>query len=219
DSTVRAHGQAETLLDRYGVVTRGSVMNEGTPGGFALAYKVLSGFEETGRARRGYFVETLGGAQFASGATVDRLRSYSRDHTQQRPYEAIALAATDPANPYGAALPWPAAPAESGTGHRPGRKAGALVVLVDGELTLYVERGGKSLLCFVDAAEPPGPTEDATRALAAAARALAGLVTSRRVDKLAVETVNGAFVLGSAVGEALSEAGFLATPRGLRLRG
>jgi ATP-dependent Lhr-like helicase len=219
DSTVRAHGQAETLLDRYGVVTRGSVMNEGTPGGFALAYKVLSGFEETGRARRGYFVETLGGAQFASGATVDRLRSYSRDHTQQRPYEAIALAATDPANPYGAALPWPAVPAESGTGHRPGRKAGALVVLVDGELTLYVERGGKSLLCFVDAAEPPGPTEDATRALAAAARALAGLVTSRRVDKLAVETVNGALVLGSAVGEALSEAGFLATPRGLRLRG
>ncbi|MDN4597306.1 Lhr family ATP-dependent helicase [Leifsonia virtsii] len=228
DSTVRAHGQAETLLDRYGVVTRGSVMNEGTPGGFALAYKVLSGFEETGRARRGYFIETLGAAQFASGATVDRLRSYARDHTQQRPFEAVALAATDPANPYGAALPWPAVPGESGTGHRPGRKAGALVVLVDGELALYVERGGKSLLCFVPgaatasggAAEPAEPADaDAPHMLAAAARALAALVTGRRVDKLAVETVNGGFVLGSPLGDALSEAGFLATPRGLRLRG
>ncbi|ANF31555.1 DEAD/DEAH box helicase [Leifsonia xyli] len=218
DSTVRAHGQAETLLDRYGVVTRGSVMNEGTPGGFALAYKVLSGFEETGRARRGYFIETLGAAQFASGATVDRLRSYARDHTQERPNEAIALAATDPANAYGAALPWPAVPGETGTGHRPGRKAGALVVLVDGELTFYVERGGKSLLCFVDPTAD-GADETAGPILRAAARALAALVTARRVDKLAIETVNGEFVLGSPLGDALSEAGFLATPRGLRLRG
>ncbi|WP_158865718.1 Lhr family ATP-dependent helicase [Leifsonia sp. AG29] len=213
DSTVRAHAQAETLLDRYGVVTRGSVMNEGTPGGFALAYKVLSGFEETGRARRGYFVETLGGAQFATGATVDRLRSFSRDHTQPRSFDAVAVAATDPANAYGAALPWPAVPAESGTGHRPGRKAGALVVLVDGELVIYVERGGKSLLCFTDLAD-----EAAAPTLAAAARALAGLVTSRRVDKLAIETVNGSPVLGTALGDALGDAGFLATPRGLRLR-
>ncbi|MFK3669542.1 ATP-dependent helicase [Leifsonia aquatica] len=213
DSTVRAHGQAETLLDRYGVVTRGSVMNEGTPGGFALAYKVLSGFEETGRARRGYFVETLGAAQFATGATVDRLRGFTRDPLQEREHSAIALAATDPANPYGAALPWPAVPGEAGTGHRPGRKAGALVVLVDGELTLYVERGGKSLLSFVDPEDTEaGPT------LAAASRALAALVTGRRVDKLAVETVNGGFVLGTPTGDALAEAGFLAIPRGLRLR-
>ncbi|MGH1525645.1 ATP-dependent helicase [Leifsonia sp. L25] len=219
DSTIRAHGQAETLLDRYGVVTRGSVMNEGTPGGFALAYKVLSGFEDSGRARRGYFVETLGAAQFASGPTVDRLRTFARDHTQPRPFDAVALAATDPANAYGAALPWPAVPAatggvEGGTGHRPGRKAGALVALVDGELTIYVERGGKSLLCFADQED-----EGARPALVAASRALAGLVTSRRVDKLAIETVNGASVLGSPLGAALSEAGFLATPRGLRLRG
>jgi len=213
DSTVRAHGQAETLLDRYGVVTRGSVMNEGTPGGFALAYKVLSGFEETGRARRGYFIETLGAAQFATGATVDRLRGFTRDPLQEREHSAIALAATDPANPYGAALPWPAVPGEAGTGHRPGRKAGALVVLVDGELTLYVERGGKSLLSFVDPEDAEaGPT------LAAASRALAALVTGRRVDKLAVETVNGGFVLGTPTGDALAEAGFLAIPRGLRLR-
>jgi ATP-dependent Lhr-like helicase len=224
DSTVRAHGQAETLLDRYGVVTRGSVMNEGTPGGFALAYKVLSGFEETGRARRGYFVETLGAAQFATGATVDRLRSFTRDHTQQRPFDAVALAATDPANPYGAALPWPAVPApaggtEGGTGHRPGRKAGALVALVDGELTLYVERGGKSLLCFVDPSGEGPEAAEAAAAMRSASRALASLVTSRRVDKLAIETVNGGFVLGTALGDALTEAGFTATPRGLRLRG
>ena len=103
---------------------------------------------------------------------------------------------------------------EGGTGHRPGRKAGALVALVDGELTIYVERGGKSLLCFADQED-----EGARPALVAASRALAGLVTSRRVDKLAIETVNGASVLGSPLGAALSEAGFLATPRGLRLRG
>ncbi len=213
DATVRAHGQAETLLDRYGVVTRGSVMNEGTPGGFALAYRVLGGFEETGRARRGYFVETLGAAQFATGPTVDRLRSFVRDHTQERPYEGLALAATDPANPYGAALPWPAVPGEAGTGHRPGRKAGALVALVDGELVLYVERGGRSLLCFVD----PEAAE-ARPAMEAAARVLAALVTARRVDRLAIETVNGGPVLGTPLGEALATAGFLPTPRGLRLR-
>jgi ATP-dependent Lhr-like helicase len=157
------------------------------------------------------------------------LRSFSRDHTQQRPYEAVALAATDPANAYGAALSWPAVPGESGTGHRPGRKAGALVVIVDGELALYVERGGKSLLCFVagaeQAADGSAQNADAQRSggdpalvLRSAARALAALVTSRHVDKLAVETVNGDFVLGSPLGDALSEAGFLATPRGLRLR-
>jgi len=213
DSTVRAHATAETLLDRYGVVTRGSVMNEGVPGGFALAYKVLSGFEDTGRARRGYFVETLGAAQFATGPTVDRLRSFARDHTQEPENAALALAATDPANPYGAALPWPSVPGETGTGHRPGRKAGALVVLVDGALTIYVERGGKSLLCFVDQDE-----QGSSDVLRAAARALAALVTRGRVDKLAIETVNGGFVLGSPLGDALADAGFLATPRGLRLR-
>ncbi|WP_426516295.1 ATP-dependent helicase [Diaminobutyricibacter sp. McL0618] len=208
DATLRAHALAETLLDRYGVVTRGSAMNEGAPGGFALAYKVLSGFEESGRARRGYFVETLGAAQFATGATVDRLRSFTLDHTQEPPREAVALAATDPANPYGAALPWPATPEDAGTGHRPGRKAGALVVLVDGALTLYVERGGKSLLSFSDDA----------RVLEVAARALARLISTGRVDKLAIETVNGAFILGTPLGDGLTAAGFLATPRGLRLR-
>jgi ATP-dependent Lhr-like helicase len=208
DATLRAHGTAEMLLDRYGLVTRGSVMNERVPGGFALVYRVLSQFEESGRCRRGYFVETLGAAQFATGGTVDRLRGFApdavgRDSGRDRPPEAMTLAATDPANPFGAALPWPTV-----EGHKPGRKAGALVVLVDGALTLYLERGGKTALAFSDSEE----------VLAVATRSLAHAVTTGRVDKLAVERVNGDFVLGTTVGGALEAAGFTGTPRGLRLR-
>jgi ATP-dependent Lhr-like helicase len=208
DATLRAHGTAEMLLDRYGLVTRGSVMNERVPGGFALVYRVLSQFEEAGRCRRGYFVETLGAAQFATGGTIDRLRGFApdavgRDSGRDRPPEAFTLAATDPANPYGAALPWP-----SVEGHKPGRKAGALVVLVDGALALYLERGGKTALAFTGDEET----------LAVATRSLAFAVTSGRVDKLAVERVNGDFVLGTPVGGALESAGFTGTPRGLRLR-
>jgi ATP-dependent Lhr-like helicase len=234
DATVRAAASAETLLERYGVVTRGSVATERVPGGFALAYKVLSGFEESGRARRGYFIEKLGAAQFSTGGTVDRVRSFSRDPSLPAPAPAaLALAATDPANPYGAALPWPsstgedtataggasvssaapaakddASPAATGTGHRPGRKAGALVVLVDGALVLYVERGGKTVLAFTD--------DEGTLRLAS--DSLAALVRSGAVDKLAIEKANGAFVLGTPLGRVLQDAGFLATPRGLRLR-
>ncbi|MGA7051493.1 MAG: helicase-related protein, partial [Mycobacterium sp.] len=152
DSTLRAHYQAELLLNRHGVLTRGAVSVEGVPGGFATLYKVLSTFEETGRCQRGYFVESLGGAQFAVASTVDRLRSYLDGIDPERPeYRAIALAAADPANPYGAALPWPGPSGEGpSAGARPGRKAGALVVLVDGELTWFLERGGRSLLTFTD---------------------------------------------------------------------
>ncbi len=205
EPAIRAHALAETLLDRYGVVTRGAVISEGAPGGFAVAYKVLSGFEDAGRVRRGYFVETLGAAQFAAAGTVDRLRSFAVDRLRQSPPAAVALAATDPANPYGAALDWPAPGA---SGHRPGRKAGSLVVLVDGALALYVERGGKSALSF---------TEDQP-SLVSAASALAELIVRGRVEKLAVETVDGVAILGTGLGDALSQAGFTATPRGLRLR-
>jgi ATP-dependent Lhr-like helicase len=207
DATVRAHAFAETMLDRYGVVTRGSVAAEGNPGGFALAYRVLSTFEESGRARRGYFVDGLGAAQFATRGTVDRLRSFVLDATADPPLEAVTLAATDPANPYGAALPWPRVD-DQNSGHRPGRKAGALVVLVDGALALYIERGGKTVLTF---------TAD-EQCLAAVARALASVVHGRGVAGLTVETVDGSFVLGTALGTALIAAGFVATPRGLRLR-
>ncbi len=108
DPTRRAHATAERLLDRHGVVTRGAVVSERVPGGFAAVYRVLSAFEESGRCRRGYFVEGLGAAQFGTAGAVDRLRTFSSVPEHDKP-AAIALAATDPANPYGAALPWPAA--------------------------------------------------------------------------------------------------------------
>lgn len=211
DSTVRAHQTAELLLHRYGVLTRGAVAAEAVPGGFATLYKVLSAFEEAGRCQRGYFIESLGAAQFALASTVDRLRGYLDGVDPARPeYHAVALAAADPANPYGAALSWPAHPGTA----RPGRKAGALVVLVDGELVWFVERGGRSLLNFATG-------DDAAEVQRAAAGALAGLIAERRVDGILVERVDGTPVLelrDSPTLAALTEAGFSRTPRGLRLR-
>ncbi|MBK9696544.1 MAG: ATP-dependent helicase [Propionibacteriaceae bacterium] len=211
DPTVRAVTTAELLLERYGVVTRGSVAAEEIAGGFAGVYRVLAAAEETGRIRRGYFVEHLGAAQFATVGAVDRLRSQSRPLESAVAGPALVLAACDPANPYGAALPWPErAPTETGRGHQPGRKAGALVVLVDGSLALYVERGGRTLLSW---------GEDGV-ALGSAATALAAAVSSGALGKLTVEKVDGESVLGSQhpLALALAAAGFRLTPRGLRLR-
>ena len=248
--TVLAGAQAELLLDRYGVVTRGSVAAEDLPGGFHGAYRVLSAFEEAGQVRRGYFVEGLGAAQFADAGAIDRLRSgraaagigepnhVGTDHgvlagqggddrpgrwpgTERREAAGtsgrglppgLVLAAADPANPYGAALPWPARPpTEEGTkGHQPGRKAGALVVLVAGELVLYVERGGRTLLSWTE--EPA--------LLSAAAAALAEAVHRGALGKLTVGKIDGELVLGSShpLTDALAAAGFVLTPSGLRLR-
>jgi ATP-dependent Lhr-like helicase len=203
NATIRSAALAETLLERHGVVTRGAVVSEGVAGGFALAYKVLAGLEETGRTRRGYFIEGLGAAQFATPATVDRLRTFAADPEEGAPPVAVTLGATDPANPYGAALGWPDA-----EGHRPGRKAGAIVVLVDGALEIYVERGGKTVLTF---------TSDEQR-LAAAAESLTGTVR-RAGGRLRVEKIDGEFSLGTPFGNALIAAGFALTPQGLRLRG
>jgi ATP-dependent Lhr-like helicase len=223
DATRRAHALAEVLLDRHGVVTRGAVAAEHVTGGFAAVYPVLKAFEETGRCRRGYFVEGLGGAQFAMPGAVDRMRALTaapresspwqtavpggwRDRRKAEPSRALVLAATDPANPYGAALAWPARPDDGG--HRPGRKAGALVVLVDGELALYVERGGKTLLSWSDDPDCVQPAADA----------LALAVRDGMLGKLAVERADGEAVLTSPLGTALEHAGFRPTPRGLRLR-
>jgi ATP-dependent Lhr-like helicase len=211
DPTRQAHALAEVLLDRHGVLTRGTAAAERIPGGFAAVYPVLRAAEESGRCRRGYFVEGLGAAQFASPGAVDRLRTYAADRREPAP--AIVLAATDPAQPYGAALAWPAQPtavddAPAARGHRPGRKAGALVVLVDGELTLYVERGGRSLLSWSE--DPPQ--------LQPAADALALAVREGGLGRLAVERADGAPVLTSPLADALETAGFHPTPRGLRLR-
>jgi ATP-dependent Lhr-like helicase len=212
DETRRSHALAETLLDRYGVLTRGAVQAEGVPGGFAAVYRVLTAFEEAGRCRRGYFVEGLGAAQFASPGAVDRLRTGTPSDADDSP-RAIVLAATDPANPYGAALPWPTRQGER-EGHRPGRKAGALVVLVDGALAVYVERGGKTLLSF----EPDGTEASPELFMRTAVEALALAVHDGWLGRLDVERADGGSVLDSPLGAALEAAGFRATPRGLRLR-
>jgi ATP-dependent Lhr-like helicase len=226
DVTHRAHALARTLLDRHGVVTRGAVAAEGVEGGFSAAYRVLAAFEESGQARRGYVVEGLGAAQFAMDGAIDRLRAVHQgrersapafgwtDGSRPRSGGPTVLAAADPANAYGAALPWPDPPA--GTTHKPGRKAGALVVLVDGELALYMERGGRTLLAW-PATEGDAPGGDDAR-LGAAVEALAGAARQGRLGTVTVERVNGGAALQSPLGPALEAAGFHATPRGLRLR-
>ncbi|MFD7437660.1 ATP-dependent helicase [Streptomyces sp. NPDC059861] len=319
DPTVRAHALARTLLDRHGVVTRGAVAAEGVEGGFSATYRILSAFEESGQARRGYVVEGLGAAQFAMDGAVDRLRAVANardrgealpgpafgtaagsphgngihgdgtfgsgpdgffspadalgpfdDHAYQgddayndpdgeaplahpapgeyvsprdyaaaartspwqnggrSPYDpgsparrngsalasrAVVLAAADPANAYGAALPWPEPP--TGAGHKPGRKAGSLIVLVDGEPALYMERGGKTLLAW-PTDQDVTPTDDPR--LGAAAEALAAAARAGSLGTVTVERINGTAALTSPVGTLLESAGFIATPRGLRLR-
>lgn len=301
DPTLRAHALTQILLDRHGVLTRAAAASEGVTGGFRDVYRVLSELEERGAVRRGYFVEHLGGSQFALPGAVDRLRVDAQDRTrilelaadpssagpgsdgdgQAGPRSttrgAVVLAALDPANPFGAALAWPATtasgapgPAQSagtvaattaalatpadpwldaasddaavsaltagrGSGtptgtttaveggtHRPGRKAGAVVVLVDGDLVLYIERGGRTVLSFGH----PWPR------VTTAAAALAEAVRAGRLGKVLVQRVDGVPALeatsraGSrdvpgpaATAAALVSAGFGVTPRGLRLRG
>ena len=220
DPTDRALTTAEILLDRYGVLARSVVGAEELVGGFPAIYRVLAGAEETGRLRRGYFVESLGAAQFATTGVIDALRATGAPGGSGGPdgregARTMVLAATDPANPYGAALPWPER--TDGTGHQPGRKAGALVVLVDGALILYVERGGKTLLTW------PGPldlTDADTDPIQTAAHALALAVRDGALGRLTVEKTDGESVLGSEspIAAALARAGFTLTPRGLRLR-
>ncbi|MGW2649107.1 ATP-dependent helicase [Streptomyces sp. NPDC001393] len=330
DATVRAHALARTLLDRHGVVTRGAVAAEGIEGGFSAVYRVLSAFEDSGQARRGYVVEGLGAAQFAMDGAVDRLRAVANarergdslsaadprsgfpgvsngfaapafpddfgagngaphahplpgafegsdagfahpgldgdftwppadpppapgDYVSPRdlpdPFaspgyggprgsgagaygsparggygsgrtsaaspdpRAVVLAAADPANAYGAALSWPDPPTEAG--HKPGRKAGSLVVLVEGELTLYMERGGKTLLAWPAGPDTSPPDDPRLRT---AAEALAAAARAGSLGTVTVERINGAQALTSPMGTLFEAAGFVATPRGLRLR-
>jgi ATP-dependent Lhr-like helicase len=209
DPTLRAHTLAMTLLDRHGVLTRGAVAAERITGGFAAVYPVLRAMEEAGQCRRGYFVEGLGGAQFALPGAVDRMRALADPKNNKSPERAVVLAAADPAQPYGAALPWPDRPGETPSSHRPGRKAGALTVLVDGSLVLYVERGGRTLLSWTDEPER----------LAASAAALATAVRDGALGRLTVERADGERAGGdSPLTQALEAAGFRPTPRGLRLR-
>ncbi|MFC8733346.1 DEAD/DEAH box helicase [Luteimicrobium sp. NPDC057192] len=228
DPTRRTTALASVLLDRYGVLTRGVASAEGVVDYFRGVYRVLAEQESLGRVRRGYFVEHLGGSQFAVPGAVDALRSHATDleGLAEHPERArpLLLAATDPANPYGAALPWPetqsaaSAPVDANGrragGARPGRKAGAVVVLVGGALVAYVERGGRSALTF---------TADET-ALAVAARELGAAVGDGRLGRLTVVRLDGAPALDAVASgsgttpaaRALLAAGFAPTPGGLR---
>jgi ATP-dependent Lhr-like helicase len=197
----RMRALAEILLERYGIVTRETVLAEGVPGGFAALYGELANLETLGTARRGYFVEGLGGAQFALSAAIERLRSMRADEASG----ALVLAVTDPANPYGATLPWPKRDDEV---RRPSRVAGAYVVSLDAEPVLYVERGGKGLLALRE------PDESWLRP---ALDALADAVKRARVPRLGLERFDGEPLVGSEVGALLIELGFRQGPRRLTL--
>ena len=193
----RTRALAELMLERHGIVTRETAIAEGIPGGFASIYGELQNLELLGTARRGYFVEGLGGAQFALPGAVERLRSLPQaDGSLQ------VLAATDPANPYGATLSWPKLEGQ----RRPARTAGAYVMLRDGEPIVYVERGGKGLLRLQRIDD--GEFIECLAALAEAAQA-------GQIEKLAVERIDGEAVIGSGMEAALIEAGFRRQPRRL----
>ncbi len=193
----KLRAQAELMLERYGIVTRETVLAEGVPGGFSTLYAELGNLELLGTARRGYFVEGLGGAQFALPGAVERLRSLPEEDGSFQ-----VLAATDPANPYGAALPWPKPP----SGRRPARAPGAYVLLRDGEPLVYVERGGRSILRLVELSDAD---------LALAMQVLADAVSAGRLPKLGVEKLDGEPVIGSGHEEVLLSAGFSRGPRKL----
>jgi len=197
---------AATLLDRFGVVTRDAVAGENVRGGFGAVYPVYREMEERGRVRRGYFVEGLGGAQFAVAGAIDRLRSLRREPGADASGDpkTTLLAATDPANPYGAALAWPRD--EQRHSRSPSRAAGAYVVLHDGDLVLYLERGGKSLQTFV-------PFDD-ERIAGLAVTALRTLIDDGRLKRLQLERIDGTAIAESPLRERLSAFGFRQAYRG-----
>ncbi|HEY6607862.1 MAG TPA: DEAD/DEAH box helicase, partial [Candidatus Limnocylindria bacterium] len=202
--TERGHALATNLLERHGVVTREAVASEGISGGYAAVYPVLRAMEESGRARRGYFVAGLGAAQFALPGAVDRLRAVRDDEAQ-----VLVLAATDPAQPYGAALAWPRGADDDRLPLQ--RAAGAYVVIVDGLAALYLERGGRSLFRLPAALD----AEVAQRA----AGALPSLVSlGGPMREIRLERVDRAPVAESALADALRDAGFRPSYRGWTLR-
>jgi ATP-dependent Lhr-like helicase len=200
--TEAAHARATQLLERHGVLTREAVLAEGAPGGFAGVYAVLRALEESGKVRRGYFVDGLGAAQFALPGAVERIRDLRE---ASREASVLALSAADPAQPYGAALQWP--PGTGPGGGRPSRTAGAYVVLSDGEPAVFLERGARTLLTF--AAGRDGGWIDA----------LASMVKDGRLRRIELSKIDGEPVGGSAFAEDLRAAGFVDGYRGLVLRG
>ena len=200
--TARANAMAQQLLARYGVVIREAGAAENLPGGFSAVYPVLKAMEEAGRIRRGYFIATLGATQFASAGALDLLRSF-RDESEEP--ETLILAATDPANPYGTLLKWPA----------PGlmRVAGASIITVNGALGAYVGRGEKQLTVFLPDDEPSrGNTA------CAIATALASLVHNGSRRAMLIAEINDVPVAKHDLAPYLAEAGFTPSALGYQLR-
>jgi ATP-dependent helicase Lhr and Lhr-like helicase len=211
-STERAHSWAATLLDRHALVARETAGVEQSGGGFGGIYSVLRSMEEAGRLRRGYFVEGLGGAQFAYPGIIDRLR---RERDTPAGDVVVALAATDPANPYGWLLPWPDLADEDGSRRESSsargarRAAGAVVILVDGLPVLYVDRDGRRLRTFAAASDA---------SIAHALPALREVARGRPGRALTLERVGTTSAIRSPLAPLLREAGFTQDYRYLRLR-
>jgi ATP-dependent Lhr-like helicase len=211
------HALALQLLERHGVLTREAARGEGVAGGFAAVYPVLRALEESGRVRRGYFVAGLGAAQFALPGAVDRLRALREEPEPVEPNDfefddgrdLVVLAATDPAQPYGAALAWPESPPDAG---RPSRSAGAFVVTRRGVPVAFLERGGKAVLRF------RGARETNTGETNTWVDALARLVKDGRLRQLEIQRVDGLPVRESDALEVLRAAGFRDGYRGVILR-
>jgi ATP-dependent Lhr-like helicase len=214
-------------------VTREAVRAEGVPGGYAAVYPALRAMEDGGRARRGYFVAGLGAAQFALPGAAERLRAEREpgadpEHERERDREdadahALVLAATDPAQPYGAALPWPE-PSAPGGGGRPARAAGAYVALLGGEPLAFLDRGARSVVTFSStsgssSSGSPGSDQPGANAPAAWIEAFSTLVKDGRLRRLELHRVDGRPVRESAAAADLAAAGFVPTLKGLALHG
>jgi len=200
--TEHANALAQQLLARYGVVVRETAAVESIAGGFSAVYPIFKAMEEAGRIRRGYFVAGLGASQFASAGAIDLLRSH-RDEPDAP--ETLLLASTDPANPYGALVKWPA----SG----PMRNVGSSVILVNGLLAAWIGRGEKQLMVYL-------PDDEPQRSMVAKeiARVLASLVGEGRRRAMLISQVNDEPAAKSPLAPFLAEAGFVATAMGFQIR-
>lgn len=207
--TERRAALARTLLDRYGIVTRDVAVAESLPGGFGAVYEVYKAMEDAGRVRRGYFAEGRGGAQFALSGAADRLRSMRSTEGDEETPRGLWLAATDPANPYGALLPWPQTPSDV----RPQRAAGAHVIIHQGRLVGFVGRGNDALLTFLPVSDPERAA--CARALA---RALADRVDLGYRRAWLIASVDRASPADTALGPALAAEGFVLSSRGWQKR-
>jgi ATP-dependent Lhr-like helicase len=203
---------AQQLLARYGIVMRETAVSENIVGGYSSIYPALRTMEDSGWVRRGMFVAGMGAAQFATPAAVDMLRSL---RTEPDHPEAIHLAASDPANPYGALLPWPRSDAASSAAHGMARVSGASVVLVNGSLAAYLRRKNSSLRVWLPEDEP-----DRSRYARALARKLAEVALERQTLRtgLLIGEINDQQATAHFLAPFLEDSGFIATALGFQMR-